>query len=233
MRFFESSMHSSEAMEGTTVSELLKSLQEAILTIDEETALKATQELLDSGMEPEEILESGMTEALLELGRRWNCGEAFLPEVVAAAGIFERCSELVEPALMAKADRKVSDKAVIATVKGDLHDLGKNIVGAMLKTVGLEVHDLGKNVPTEKIIEAVKELQPKIIGLSALLTTTMPEQENVIKALEEAGLRPEVKVMVGGAPVTQEWADRIGADGYAPNAPEAVRVALELTRAAA
>jgi len=233
MRFFESSMHSSEAMEGTTVSELLKSLQEAILTIDEETALKATQELLDSGMEPEEILESGMTEALLELGRRWNCGEAFLPEVVAAAGIFERCSELVEPALMAKADRKVSDKAVIATVKGDLHDLGKNIVGAMLKTVGLEVHDLGKNVPTEEIIEAVKELQPKIIGLSALLTTTMPEQEKVIKALEEAGLRAEVKVMVGGAPVTQEWADRIGADGYAPNAPEAVRVALELTQVAA
>ena len=112
------------------MSDLLKSLQEAILTIDEETALVATQDLLDSGMEPEEILESGMTEALLELGRRWNCGEAFLPEVVAAAGIFERCSELVEPALMAKADRKVSDKAIIATVKGDLHDLGKNIVGA-------------------------------------------------------------------------------------------------------
>ena len=129
--------------------------------------------------------------------------------------------------------RKVSDKAVIATVKGDLHDLGKNIVGAMMKTVGLEVHDLGKNVPTEKIIEAVKELEPKIIGLSALLTTTMPEQENVIKALEEAGLRSEVKVMVGGAPVTQEWADRIGADGYAPNAPEAVRVALSLTGVAA
>jgi corrinoid protein of di/trimethylamine methyltransferase len=220
-------------MEGTKVSELLKSLQEAILTIDEETALEATQQLLDSGMEPEEILESGMTKALLELGRRWNCGEAFLPEVVAAAGIFERCSELVEPALLAKGDRKVSDKAIIATVKGDLHDLGKNIVGAMLKTVGLEVHDLGKNVPTEKIIEAVKELEPKIIGLSALLTTTMPEQENVIKALEEAGLRANVKVMVGGAPVTQEWADRIGADGYAPNAPEAVRVALELTQVAA
>jgi len=233
MRFFESSMLSSEAMEGTKMSELIKSLQEAILTIDEETALRVTQELLDAGTEPEEILESGMTEALLELGRRWNCGEAFLPEVVAAAGIFERCSQLVEPALMAKADRKVSDKAVIATVKGDLHDLGKNIVGAMLKTVGLEVHDLGKNVPTEKIIEAVKELQPKIIGLSALLTTTMPEQEKVIKALEEAGLRADVKVMVGGAPVTQEWADRIGADGYAPNAPEAVRVALELTQVAA
>jgi corrinoid protein of di/trimethylamine methyltransferase len=220
-------------MEGRKMSELLKSLQEAILTIDDETALRVTQELLDAGTEPEEILESGMTEALLELGRRWNCGEAFLPEVVAAAGIFERCSELVEPALLAKADRKVSDKAIIATVKGDLHDLGKNIVGAMMKTVGLEVHDLGKNVPTEKIIEAVKELEPKIIGLSALLTTTMPEQENVIKALEDEGLRSDVKVMVGGAPVTQEWADRIGADGYAPNAPEAVRVALSLAKAAA
>ena len=215
------------------MSELLRSLQEAILTIDDETALRVTQELLDAGMEPEEILESGMTEALLELGRRWNCGEAFLPEVVAAAGIFERCSELVEPALLAKADRKVSDKAIIATVKGDLHDLGKNIVGAMMKTVGLEVHDLGKKVPAEKIIDAVREIEPKIIGLRALLTTTMHEQENVIKALEEAGLRSSVKVMVGGAPVTQEWADRIGADGYAPNAPEAVRVALSLAEAAA
>jgi methanogenic corrinoid protein MtbC1 len=102
-----------------------------------------------------------------------------------------------------------------------------------MKTVGLEVHDLGKNVPTEKIVEAVRELQPKIVGLSALLTTTMPEQEAVIKALEDAGLRDSVKVIVGGAPVTQEWADKIGADGFAPNAPEAVKVALSLTTEAA
>lgn len=215
------------------MDDLLIQLREAILTLDKAAAIETTETLLASGAEPQVILESGLTEAMTELGRRWTCGAAFLPEVVAAAAIFGECSEIIEPALLERGDARAAHRIVLATVKGDLHDLGKNIVAAMMKTVGLEVHDLGKNVPTEKIIEAVKELQPKIIGLSALLTTTMPEQENVIKALEEAGLRSEVKVMVGGAPVTQEWADRIGADGYAPNAPEAVRVALELTQVAA
>jgi 5-methyltetrahydrofolate--homocysteine methyltransferase len=209
-------------MKETEMDERLKSLQEAILAIDEASAVEVTELLLKAEVPPQEILEEGMTAALLELGRRWNCGEAFLPEVA-----------VVEPALLAQTEKKVSDRYVGATVKGDLHDLGKNIVGAMMKTVGLEVHDLGKNVPTEEIVEAVRELQPKIIGLSALLTTTMPEQEAVIKALEEAGLRDSVKVIVGGAPVTQEWADKIGADGYAPNAPEAVKVALALTEEAA
>lgn len=210
------------------MSEPLEILRDAILGMDEATALKTTEELLSTEVEPQEILETGMTAALLELGERWKRGDAFLPEVIAAAAIFEKCNELVEPALLALSQEKVSDKFVIATVKGDLHDLGKNIVAAMLKTVGMEIHDLGKNVPTEKIVEAVRELQPRLVGLSALLTTTMPEQQAVIEALEEAGLRSEVKVMVGGAPVTQEWADRIGADGYAPNAPEAIKVALEL-----
>lgn len=210
------------------MSEPLEVLRDAILGIDEATALETTDKLLEAGVEPQVILESAMTAALLELGQRWNRGEAFLPEVIAAAGIFEKCNEKVEPALLATSDGRVADKVIIATVKGDLHDLGKNIVGAMLKTVGMEVHDLGKNVPTEQIVEAVRELKPRYIGLSALLTTTMPEQQTVIEALQEAGLREQVKVLVGGAPVTQEWADRIGADGYAPNAPEAVRVALDL-----
>lgn len=210
------------------MSEPLENLRDAILGMDEATALKTTEELLSAEVEPQEILETGMTGALLELGERWKRGDAFLPEVIAAAAIFEKCNELVEPALLALGEERVSDKFVIATVKGDLHDLGKNIVAAMLKTVGLEIHDLGKNVPTEKIVETVRELKPRLVGLSALLTTTMPEQQAVIEALEEAGLRSQVKVMVGGAPVTQEWADRIGADGYAPNAPEAIRVALEL-----
>jgi 5-methyltetrahydrofolate--homocysteine methyltransferase len=213
------------------MNERLNVLREAILGMDEATALQTTMDLLEAGVEPQEILEGGMTAALLELGERWKRGDAFLPEVIAAAAIFEKCNERVEPALLAKGDRKASDKFVVATVKGDLHDLGKNIVAAMLKTVGMEIHDLGKNVPTEKIVEAVKELQPRFVGLSALLTTTMPEQQVVIEALEEAGLRSDVKVLVGGAPVTQEWADRIGADGYAPNAPEAIRVALELVAA--
>jgi corrinoid protein of di/trimethylamine methyltransferase len=210
------------------MSEPLEVLRDAILGLDEATALETTEQLLAAGVEPQEILETGMTAALLDLGERWKRGDAFLPEVIAAAAIFEKCNEKVEPALLAKSDRKVSDKFVVATVKGDLHDLGKNIVAAMLKTVGMEIHDLGKNVPTETIVEAVRELQPRFVGLSALLTTTMPEQQAVIEALEEAGLRSQVKILVGGAPVTQEWADRIGADGYAPNAPEAVRFALDL-----
>ena len=210
------------------MTERLEVLRDAILGLDEATALETAEQLLEAEVEPQEILESGMTAALLELGERWKRGDAFLPEVIAAAAIFEKCNEMVEPALLAKSDEVTSDKFVVATVKGDLHDLGKNIVAAMLKTVGMEIHDLGKNVPTEKIVEAVRELQPRFVGLSALLTTTMPEQQAVIEALEEAGLRSQVKVLVGGAPVTQEWADRIGADGYAPNAPEAVRVALDL-----
>lgn len=213
------------------MSEPLAVLRDAILELDEVTALATTEQLLAAEIDPQEILETGMTAALLELGERWKRGDAFLPEVIAAAAIFEKCNELVEPALLASGDPKAGEKFVVATVKGDLHDLGKNIVAAMLKTVGMEIHDLGKNVPTEDIVEAVRTLQPRFVGLSALLTTTMPEQRVVIEALEEAGLRSQVKVLVGGAPVTQEWADRIGADGYAPNAPEAVRVALEFVAA--
>jgi len=213
------------------MSEPLEILRDAILGLDEITALETTEQLLAAEVDPQEILETGMTAALLELGERWKRGDAYLPEVIAAAAIFEKCNERVEPALLAGSDRKVSDKFVVATVKGDLHDLGKNIVAAMLKTVGMEIHDLGKNVPTEEIVEAVRDLRPRFVGLSALLTTTMPEQQAVIEALEEAGLRSQVKILVGGAPVTQEWADRIGADGYAPNAPEAIRVALDLVAA--
>jgi methanogenic corrinoid protein MtbC1 len=145
--------------------------------------------------------------------------------------LFKKCNDIVEPALLATGADVKGALVVTATVKGDLHDLGKNMVGAMLKTAGFEVHDLGKDVPTEKIIDAVREMQPAIVGLSALLTTTVPNQKVVIEALGEAGLRDKVKVMVGGAPVTQEWADSIGADGFAPDAPEAVRIALELTAA--
>ena len=215
------------------MSERLEVLRDAILGLDETTALETTRQLLSDGVEPQEILQEGMTSALLELGERWKRGDAFLPEVIAAAAIFEKCNEHVEPALLAKSETRSGARVVIATVKGDLHDLGKNIVAAMLKTVGMEIHDLGKNVPTEKIVDAVRELKPRFVGLSALLTTTMPEQQAVIEALEEAGLRSQVKVLVGGAPVTQEWADRIGADGYAPNAPEAIKVALDLAAAAA
>lgn len=214
------------------MDERLADLRQAILGIDEAAALDATRDLLEAGTDPRAILESGLTDALLELGRLWTCGEVFLPEVVAASAIFEACSRLVEPALEASSERRVSQRFVLATVEGDLHDLGKNIVGAMMKTIGLEVHDLGKNVPAQRIVEAVRELEPEFVGLSALLTTTMPKQEAVLRALEDAGLRDRVKVLVGGAPVTADWAESIGADGYAPNAPEAVQIVLGMVESA-
>ncbi len=203
-------------------------LREALFSLDEPRAVSITNQMIDDGVEPQRVLQEGLAEAMLEIGRRWNAGDVFLPEVVAAAEIFSRCSDIVEPALIEAGGKIVGHRVVMATVKGDLHDLGKNMVGAMMKTAGFDVHDLGKDVPTERIVEAVREMEPTIVGLSSLLTTTVPEQRNVIAALEEAGLRRGVKVMVGGAPVTEEWATEIGADGFAPNAPEAVKVALEL-----
>lgn len=210
------------------MEEKVAALREALYALDEATAVTATRELIDGGADPHRVLQAGLAEAMLEIGRRWNAGDVFLPEVVAAAEIFRKCNDILEPALIKAGGRILGHRVVMATVKGDLHDLGKNMVGAMMKTAGFEVHDLGKDVPTERIVEAVREMEPTIVGLSSLLTTTVPQQRAVIRALEEAGLRTRVKVMVGGAPVTEEWAAEIGADGFAPNAPEAVKLALQL-----
>ncbi|MGD8867271.1 MAG: cobalamin-dependent protein [Gemmatimonadales bacterium] len=211
------------------MDELLAALKQAILTQNQEGALEATRRLLDVGVEPRVVLESGLTEAMLEVGRRWKCGEAFLPEVIVAAKIFSRCNEIVEPVLVAGGETaRLSRPLLLATVKGDLHDLGKNLVGAMAKTVGFRVRDLGKDVSVAEIVAAAREASPCIVGLSALLTTTMPQQRAAVEAIQVAGLRPDVKVIVGGAPVTREWADEIGADGYAPDAASAAELALSL-----
>jgi methylmalonyl-CoA mutase cobalamin-binding domain/chain len=166
---------------------------------------------------------------MFDLGEMWKRGEVFLPEVVASAEVFKACNAIVEPALLAqRGEADDGHLVVLATVKGDLHDLGKNMVAAMLRTSGFEVLDLGKDVSADRIIEAIRERTPVIVGLSALLTTTVPYQQTVIERLGTEGLRAQVKVMVGGAPVTPEWAERIGADGYANNAPEAVEIARKL-----
>ncbi len=172
-----------------------------------------------------------MAVAMFDLGEMWKRGEVFLPEVVASAEVFKACNAIVEPALLAAKDPNARAPALVlmCTVKGDLHDLGKNMVGAMLRTSGFEVVDMGKDVSADRIIEAITEMRPTILGMSALLTTTVPYQETVIRRLEDAGLRDVIKVMVGGAPVTPEWADKIGADGYANNAPEAVEIARKLS----
>jgi methylmalonyl-CoA mutase cobalamin-binding domain/chain len=210
------------------MDERIAALREALYALDGPGAVALTQELIDGGAEPQEVLQQGLAEAMLEIGRRWNAGDVFLPEVVAAAEIFKQCNLIVEPALIEAGGQMLGHMVLMATVKGDLHDLGKNMVGAMLKTAGFQVHDLGKDVAAETIVETVREMEPTIVGLSSLLTTTVPEQRGVIEALEAAGLRGAVKVMVGGAPVTEDWATQIGADGYAPNAPEAVKLALRL-----
>jgi methylmalonyl-CoA mutase cobalamin-binding domain/chain len=211
------------------MEEDLETLKRALIVADRDLALAAVQRLVDTGTDPTVILESGMAVAMFDLGEMWKRGEVFLPEVVASAEVFKQCNAIVEPILLAT--RGPDDRGalvLLATVKGDLHDLGKNMVGAMLRTSGFEVHDMGKDVAADRIIASIRELSPAIIGLSALLTTTVPYQEVVIKALEREGLRGDVKVMVGGAPVTPEWAEKIGADGYANNAPEAVEIARKL-----
>jgi methylmalonyl-CoA mutase cobalamin-binding domain/chain len=211
------------------MEEDLETLKRALIVADRDLALAAVQRLVDTGTEATVILESGMAVAMFDLGEMWKRGEVFLPEVVASAEVFKQCNAIVEPILLAT--RAPDDRGalvLLATVKGDLHDLGKNMVGAMLRTSGFEVHDMGKDVAADRIIASIRELSPAIIGLSALLTTTVPYQEVVIKALEREGLRGDVKVMVGGAPVTPEWAEKIGADGYANNAPEAVEIARKL-----
>jgi 5-methyltetrahydrofolate--homocysteine methyltransferase len=211
------------------MQEDLETLKRALIVADRDLALAAVQRLVDTGTDPTVILESGMAVAMFDLGEMWKRGEVFLPEVVASAEVFKQCNAIVEPILLASkgADDRGS-LVLMATVKGDLHDLGKNMVGAMLRTSGFEVHDMGKDVAADRIIASIRELNPAIVGLSALLTTTVPYQEVVIKAIEREGLRDGVRVMVGGAPVTPEWAEKIGADGYANNAPEAVEIARKL-----
>ena len=216
------------------MNEDLETLKRALIAADRDLALAATNRLIDGGVDPTVVLEDGMAVAMFDLGEMWKRGEVFLPEVVASAEVFKQCNAIVEPALLANRDPDAEANAlvVLATVKGDLHDLGKNMVGAMLRTSGFDVMDLGKDVNADTIVQVIREHAPTIVGLSALLTTTVPYQETVIKKVVAEGLRYQVKIMVGGAPVTPEWADKIGADGYANNAPEAVEIARKLTGAA-
>jgi len=212
------------------VDEDLEALKQALIVADMDAGVGAAQRLIDADANPKWILEEGMAVAMFDLGEMWKRGEVFLPEVVASAEVFKACNAIVEPVLLAQKDPDAAANALVllCTVKGDLHDLGKNMVGAMLRTSGFDVHDMGKDVSADRIIEAINELSPAILGMSALLTTTVPYQETVIRKLEAAGLRDRIKIMVGGAPVTPEWAEKIGADGYANNAPEAVEIAKKL-----
>jgi 5-methyltetrahydrofolate--homocysteine methyltransferase len=182
------------------------------------------QEALNAGITAEEILNGGLLDGMGKLGVRFKNNEVYVPEVLIAARALNKGMEMLKPYLI-DAGVKPIGKVVLATVKGDLHDIGKNLVKMMLVGAGFEVIDLGTDVPDAKIVEAVKEHKPNIVALSALLTTTMAAQADVINALKEAGLRQSIKVMVGGAPVTQSFCDAIGADAYTADAASCAEVA--------
>jgi 5-methyltetrahydrofolate--homocysteine methyltransferase len=205
----------------------ISSIYNAIREGEVDATREAVQVALDAGLEPGLILSDGMIAAMKEVGRLFEEGEYFVPEMLIAARAMQAGLAVLKPYLL-NSDVQPAGKVVIGTVKGDLHDIGKNLVGLMLEGAGFEVMDLGVDVPPEKFIEAVRSNQAGVVALSALLTTTMPNMKTTIEAFQQAGLRDQVKVMVGGAPVTPEYARQIGADGYAPDASRAVSLARSL-----
>ena len=196
---------------------------------DQEVA-ELVQQALDQGMEPHEILHGGLIAGMDGVGKDFKADILYMPEVLIAARAMQAGMDVLRP-LLAESDVTGVGKYLIGTVAGDLHDIGKNLVRMMLEGAGFETVDLGKDVKPETFVAAVREHRPNILGLSALLTTTMSAMKTTIEALEEAGLRDSVKIMVGGAPVTAAFAEEIGADGYAPDAASAVDVARELVSA--
>jgi 5-methyltetrahydrofolate--homocysteine methyltransferase len=204
----------------------LKQLHDAVLNGDAKTAKAVTETALAAGVEPLKLVQEYMMPAMAEVGRRFECNEYFVPELLLAARAMKASLELVRPLLAAKGTQPVG-RVAIGTVKGDLHDIGKNLVAAMLEGGGYEIIDLGVNVTPEQFIAAVKEKGANIIAMSALLTTTMPSMKTTMDALKQAGVRGRVKILVGGAPVTQKYADDIGADGFSESAAGAVAAAAK------
>jgi 5-methyltetrahydrofolate--homocysteine methyltransferase len=193
--------------------------------LDEITSL--TNAALASGLTAKDVLDKGLMPGMDIIGVGFKRGDRFIPEVLLAATTMQVALDILKP-LLIQAGEKMAGKVVIGTVKGDVHDIGKKLVGMMLEGAGFEVVDIGKDVPIDKFVDAVREEQPDLIAMSALLTTTMVSMGQTIAALKDAGLREKVKIMIGGAPVTADYAIQIGADGYAANAPEAVDLAMRL-----
>ncbi len=210
--------------------DIFDELINAIISFDADKVYELTKRALVQDISPVEIVRKGITQGLRIVGDRFERGEFFLMHLVAAGEAIKKVmDELIEPELKKRASKLESTgKVVIGTVEGDIHDIGKNIVASMLITAGFEVHDLGKDVPAEEFIKKAKEVGADIIGASALLSTTMPVQREIVKLLRKEGLKERIKIMVGGAPATEDWAKEIGADGYAENAVEAVNVAKKL-----
>jgi 5-methyltetrahydrofolate--homocysteine methyltransferase len=208
----------------------LAELYEAILNGNAKKAEEVTRAALDANVDPSELLGEYMIPAMAEVGKRFECNEYFVPELLIAARAMKTALKILAPRLAA-AGAKAAGRVVIGTVQGDLHDIGKNLVASMLEGGGFEVVDLGVDVSAKKFVEAAKDKPGTIVALSALLTTTMTQMQAVIQLLQEAGIRSDTKVMIGGAPITQQYADEIGADGYSDNASAAVNLARKLVSA--
>lgn len=210
-------------------NEILNQLMESIIIGDPDESFRLTEQALQVNLEPMTIIREGLMPGMNQVGEKFASGEYFLPDLIIAADGMKKAMELLEPELVKR--QQVLENAgvvVLGTVKGDIHEIGKSLVGTMLSANGFKVYDLGVDVPTEQFIATVQETNADIIGLSALLTTTMTVQREVIEALKEAGIRQEVKVLVGGAPVTSSWSEEVGADGYAEDAMGAVKIAKAL-----
>jgi corrinoid protein of di/trimethylamine methyltransferase len=200
-----------------------------VLNFDDELAKSLSEKAVKKGIDPVVALEEGLAKALKEVGDRFGRGDAFITELIAAAQAMESGAKVLNEEIARKgASRRAIGRFLIGTVEGDIHSIGKNIVATMLSAAGFEVIDIGVDIKSKDFVDKVKELKPDILGLSALMTTTMTKQKEVIKALRIAGLRDDVKVIVGGAPVTEEWVEEIGADACGLDAGSAVKTALNL-----
>jgi corrinoid protein of di/trimethylamine methyltransferase len=210
-------------------NDLLTKLTSSLVEGEPDETVALTTQALEQGLGPLTIINEGLVPGMDIVGAKFQTGEYFLPHLIIAASGMQQAMELLEPELRARQEVvETLGTVVIGTVKGDIHEIGKTLVGTMLSASGFQVHDLGVDVPTETFVAKVRETGANILGLSALLTTTMTVQREIIDALEEAGIRSQVKVIVGGAPVGQEWADTIGADGYAEDAIGAIDLGKRL-----
>ncbi|MFN8440142.1 MAG: corrinoid protein [Caldilineaceae bacterium] len=199
------------------MEDLLLQLEQSVIDGKQKVAVALTEQLLNQGVSPAEILSDGLVSGMEEVGERFKCGDYFVPEMVIAARAMKSAMQLIRPKLIDTGVKPLGT-IVLGTVRGDLHDIGKNLTGMFLEGAGFRVIDVGVDASADKFVAAVKENEAQIVGISALLTTTMPYAGEIIRALDNAGLRPGVKVIVGGAPMTEEFASAIGADAFAPDA---------------
>jgi corrinoid protein of di/trimethylamine methyltransferase len=210
-------------------AELFEAMANSIIDGDSEAAESLARQAVEAGIDPLEAINQGFVVGVNHVGNEFSCGNAFLPELVMAGEAMKAAVSTLEPEMARRGtSRQVLGVVVLGTIQGDIHDIGKTLVGTMLSAAGFQVYDLGVDVPVETLVAKAREVNADIVGVSALLTTTMVRQRDVVEALDDMGMRPRVKVMVGGAPVTGEWVKEIGADGYSEDAIGAVAVAKKL-----